>query len=122
MDIFCDIAARPGPSRPHADMDHGSVDCMALSKGGHLLVTGGADRRVVLRDAMTFEALLDLPLRAGNLMDLNFDFTGRHLVVVGSEFVVELWDLAALRDGLTAVGLAWDPPEPAIAPASGPVF
>jgi eukaryotic-like serine/threonine-protein kinase len=107
----------PGPLLEKAH--NGSVDCLALSPDGHLLATGGADHRVVLRDAMSFEALLDLPWWAGNLRDMTFDFTGRHLVVVGTDFNVDLWDLAALRDGLTAVGLGWDRPEPAIVPASG---
>jgi hypothetical protein len=82
------------------------VHCLALSPDGRLLATGGADHRVVLRDAMSFETLLGFPLWAGNLRNLTFDFTGRRLVIVGTDCDVDLWDLAALYDGLTDIGLA----------------
>ncbi len=88
----------------------GEVRCVALSPDGHLLVSGGADHRVVLRDAISFEKLLEFPAWAGNLRDLTFDSGGRRLAVVGTSSEVDLWDLAALRDGLTKVGLAWDRP------------
>jgi WD40 repeat protein len=107
----------PGPRLAHAH--EGSVDCLALSPDGRLLATGGADRRVVLRDAMSFERLFDLPLWAGTLRNLSFDFSGRHLAIVGTDSDVDLWDLAALNDDLKAVGLAWDRPAPAVMTASG---
>jgi hypothetical protein len=52
--------------------------------------------------------------------DLTFDFQGRRLAIVGSDCDVDLWDLAALHDGLTDLGLAWDRPTPAVVPISGP--
>jgi hypothetical protein len=58
-------------------------------------------------------------LWAGTLRNLSFDFTGRHLAIVGTDSDVDLWDLTALYDGLKAVGLAWDRPAPAVIPASG---
>jgi hypothetical protein len=82
------------------------VHCLALSPDGRLLATGGADHRVVLRDAMSFETLLGFPLWAGNLRNLTFDFKGRRLVIVGTDCDVDLWDLAAFSDGLTDIGLA----------------
>jgi WD40 repeat protein len=97
----------------------GSVDCLAVSPDGRLLATGGADHRVVLRDASSFESLLSLPLWAGNVRDLTFDSAGRRLAVVGTDCDVDLWDLAALHDGLTEIGLAWDRPAPAVVPPSG---
>jgi len=108
----------PGPRLENAH--EGSVECLALSPDGRLLATGGADHRVVLRDARSFEPLLAFPLWAGELRDLTFDFKGRRLAVVGTESDVDLWDLAALHEGLSAIGLAWDQPARAAAPAPGP--
>ena len=107
------------PGRRLENAHDGSVDCLALSPDGRLLATGGADHRVVLRDAMSFESLLALPMWAGNLRDLTFDFKGRRLAIVGTDSDVDLWDVAALYDGLTALGLAWDRPAPAIVAAPG---
>ena len=84
-----------------------SVDCLALSPDGRLLATGGADHRVVLRDAATFAPLLAFPAWTGELRNLTFDRTGTRLATVGTSSDVDLWDLAALRDGLRAMRLAW---------------
>jgi WD40 repeat protein len=99
--------------------DDGKVWCLALSPDGRLLATG-YHHQVVLRDAVSFATLLRFPLWDGTLRDLTFDFTGRRLAIVGTGSDVDLWDLAALRDGLTEVGLAWDRPAPVAVPASGP--
>jgi WD40 repeat protein len=85
----------------------GSVNCAALSPDGRLLITGGADHHIVLRDAKSFAPLLAFPTWAGELRDLTFDAKGRRLAIVGTDSDVDLWDLDALRDGLTAIGLAW---------------
>jgi WD40 repeat protein len=105
----------PGPSLEKSS--DGSVECLALSPDGRLLATG-SDHRVMLRDAQTFEVLLAFPLWTGALRELTFDSTGHRLAVVGTDSDVDLWDLAALRDGLTPLGLAWDRPAPAVAPTS----
>jgi eukaryotic-like serine/threonine-protein kinase len=105
----------PGPRLENAH--EGAVAYLALSPDGRLLATG-SDHRVVLRDAMSFETLLVLPLWAGELRDLTFDSRSRHLAIVGTDTDIDLWNLAALYDGLTAVGLAWDRPAPAVVPAS----
>jgi WD40 repeat protein len=105
----------PGLRLEHAH--EASVACLALSPDGRLLATA-SDHRVVLRDATTFETLLRLPLWDGTLRDLTFDATGRRLAIVGTGADVDLWDLDALRDGLAAIGLAWDRPAPAVVPAS----
>src|SRR5205823_6105069 len=93
----------PGPRLEKAH--RGSVDCLAVSPDGRLLATGGADHRVVLRDATSFAKLLEFPPWAGELRDLTFDARGRRLAVVGTESDVDCWDLAALHEGLTAIGL-----------------
>jgi hypothetical protein len=90
-----------------------------LSPDQRLLATLGADRRVVLRDAMSFETLLRFPLWDRTPRNLTFDSTGRQLAIAGTGANVELWDLDALRDGLTEIGLAWDRPAPAVTPESG---
>ncbi len=79
-----------------------------MTPDGRLLATAGADRRVMLRDTSSFERLLDFPMWAGNVRDLTFDFRGRRLIIVGTDCDVDLWDLAALHDGLRDLGLAWD--------------
>jgi WD40 repeat protein len=107
----------PGPRLEKAH--NGSVDCLALSPDDLLLATGGADHRVVLRDGLSLERLLDFPLRVGNVRDLTFDFKGRRLAIVGTGCNVDLWDLTALYDGLMEIGLAWDRPAPAVVPTSG---
>jgi serine/threonine protein kinase/WD40 repeat protein len=108
----------PGPRFEGAhESGVGGVKYMALSPDGRLLATGGGEHRVVLREALSFEPLLAFPQWAGALRDMTFDTTGRRLAIVGTESDIDLWDLAALHDGLTALGLAWDRVAPAL-PAS----
>src|SRR5262249_16913685 len=83
-----DLSPRPRLEHAHG----GSVDCLALSPDGRLLATGGADHRVVLRDAKSLETLLAFPLWAGELRDLTFDSKGRRLAIVGTDSEVDLWD------------------------------
>ena len=87
----------------------GSVACLAMSPDGRLLASA-SDHRVVLRDAQSLETLLQFPLWDGTLRDLTFACNGRRLAVVGTGNDVELWDLDALHEGLTDVGLDWDRP------------
>jgi serine/threonine protein kinase/WD40 repeat protein len=101
------------PGRRLEKAHAGKVRCLALSPDGRLLASGST-HRVVLRDALSFETLLRFPLWAGTLRDLTFDARGR-LAIVGTNRDVDLWDLAALRDGLAKIGLAWDQPAPAVA-------
>jgi serine/threonine protein kinase/WD40 repeat protein len=100
-----DLAPGPGVESTH----DGKIDCLAFSPDGRLLATG-SEHRVVLRDARSLEALLTFPVWAGTLRDMTFDCKGRRLAVVATESDVDLWDVAALHDGLTALGLAWDQP------------
>jgi tetratricopeptide (TPR) repeat protein len=102
------------PGRRLEKAHDGEVRCLALSPDGRLLASGSG-HRVVLRDPMSFETLLRFPLWTGTLRDLTFDSKGRRLAIVGTGSDVDLWDLAALRDGLAEIGLAWDRPPPASA-------
>jgi serine/threonine protein kinase/WD40 repeat protein len=105
----------PGVSLDHAH--EGEVLGMAVSPDGRLMASGGAERRVVLRDATSLETLLRFPLwNGGKLTDLTFDSKGHRLAIVGTASDVDLWDLPALRDGLTALGLGWDSPPAAVVP------
>jgi serine/threonine protein kinase/WD40 repeat protein len=104
------------PGRRLENAHDGGVECLALSPDGRLLASG-SDHRVVLRDARSFEPLLAFPVWTGTLRDLTFDSKGRRLAVVGTGSDVDLWDLAALHDGLERLGLAWDRPVPVANPA-----
>jgi WD40 repeat protein/tetratricopeptide (TPR) repeat protein len=105
----------------HLDKGHdGAIESLALARDGRILVTGGvSDRRVVVRDAATFEPLLTLPPWTGIVKDLAFDSSGRWLAIAGADSDVGLWDLRLVRDGLAAAGLAWDRPAPEVDPSSG---
>jgi WD40 repeat protein/tetratricopeptide (TPR) repeat protein len=89
-----------------------AIESLALSPDGRLLATGGRDRRVVLRDALTFEPWLTFPAWTGVVKDLAFDASGRWLAFAGADSDVALWDLGRVHDELAAVGLTWDQAAP----------
>jgi WD40 repeat protein len=116
---LCDLSIpdlTPGRRLEHAHPS--AIESLALSPDGRLLVTGGADRRAVFRDPVTFEPLLALPEWTAMVKDLAFTPSGRWLAYVGADSDVALWDLTALREGLQARGLAWDQSAPAAIAAS----
>jgi WD40 repeat protein len=108
----------PGHRLEHAHPT--AVESLALSPDGRFLASGGADRRVVIRDPATFEPLLAFPEWTGMVKDLAFTPSGRRLAYVGADSDIALWDLTELHEGLKATGLAWDQRAPAVLAASGP--
>jgi WD40 repeat protein len=109
----------PGHRLEHAHPS--AVESLALSPDGGLLASGGADRRVVIRDPATFEPLMAFPEWTGMVKDLAFTPSGSHLAFVGADSDIALWKVSELHEGLRATGLAWDQPAPAVVSTSGPV-
>ena len=95
----------------------GVIESLAIAPGGRLLATGGDDRRIILRDATTFEPLATLPIWTGRVRDLAFDPSGRWLAIAGADSDVGLWDLGLVHDELAALGLAWDQAPPSVSSA-----
>ena len=100
-----------------ANAHDNEIFSLSLSPDGRLLATSGRDRRVVLRDARTFEPWFTFPAWTGLVKDLAFDASGRWLAFAGADSDVGLWDLTLLHEDLQAAGLAWDQPPPAVVPA-----
>ena len=63
--------------------------------------------RLLRRETLDEIATLTPP-EPGIIMDMQFSPDGRHLYV-GVVNTIHVWDLHALRRGLGAVGLDWDP-------------
>jgi WD40 repeat protein/predicted Ser/Thr protein kinase len=101
----------------HAHAD--DIFALILSSDGRLLATSGRDRRVVLREARTFEPWFTFPTWTNLVKDLAFDASGRWLALAGADSEIALWDLTLLHEGLEAVGLAWGEPRPAVAARAG---
>jgi WD40 repeat protein/tetratricopeptide (TPR) repeat protein len=99
-------------------LDKGHEDAiasLALSPDGLLLATAGKDRRVVLRNPVTLQALLTFPNWTAPLQDVAFDVTGRWIAFAGVDSEIGLWDLGLIREELAAAGLAWDQSAPRVA-------
>jgi WD40 repeat protein len=92
----------------------GRVLSLALSPDGGWLATGGDDRRIVLRDSVTFRPLVTFPFWLGQVEGLAFDATGTRLAIVGVDSDAAVWDLEAVHQELAQLQLAWDQPAPAV--------
>ena len=72
---------------------------------------------MVLRDPRRFEPLVAFPAWSGAIKEIAFDATSSRLAISGNDVDISVWDLGLVRDGLSAIGLAWDRPAPVLAPA-----
>jgi hypothetical protein len=52
--------------------------------------------------------LLQLPRQESPIYDLAFELAGSHLAICGVEEQITVWDLAAVRARLKALGIDWD--------------
>jgi serine/threonine protein kinase/WD40 repeat protein len=96
------------PSFRSTSLHDGIVWSLALSADGRLLATGGADRRVVVRNPETFAPLFSLPPWTGTIKDLAFDDSSSYLALCGVDSDIAVWDLKRVLSELYPTGLAWD--------------
>jgi tetratricopeptide (TPR) repeat protein len=102
--------ARPPDGEPQTLGDpHAGSSVLALSPDGRWLATVGQGR-VALQDGRSLRTLFAIPVRDGAISKLAFDRDGDLLAIGGLEEDVTLWDLAAVRSALSAIGLDWDAP------------
>lgn len=85
----------------------GSVEALACSPDGRILVTGGDDRRVVVWDALTLKELFVLT-QTTRMHAVAFNPDGTKLAIAGLEKQITLWNLARVRPRLAEIGLDWD--------------
>jgi WD40 repeat protein len=96
----------------------GDTEAVALTPDGRLLASGGGWARVTLWDAGTGLELLQFPPQESPVYDLAFDPAGARLAICGVEEQITVWNLAAVRARLKALGIDWGLPAARVA-ASG---
>lgn len=86
----------------------GEIQAMAMSPNGRWLATGGADRRVVLWDAGTWQRLFTFPPHNAPILNVAFDSSGQYLGISEAQRDVTLWNLKLVRPQLVGLGLDWE--------------
>lgn len=79
-------------ARLHTLVGHiGSVKCLALSKDGSTLVSGGDDHRIILWDAVTGDLQLEMNAHVDSLTALEFRANDMGLLTSDLDGAVKLW-------------------------------
>jgi WD40 repeat protein len=71
---------------------HDRVSCLAFSRDGRHLATGGDDGAVWLWDVVTGQELVSLPAGGASVLAVAFSPDGRRLGAGGADGVVRVWD------------------------------
>lgn len=85
----------PGTVEVVFDQHHGTVDALAATRDATLVASGGDDRLVHVWDRATGEPVHTFVGHTDRVLDLAFSPDGSHLVSVGEDDRMILWDLAA---------------------------
>jgi WD40 repeat protein len=72
--------------------------CLRFSPDGKLLLTGGIDGRVIVRESASGEPLGELTGHTAMVFDVAFTPDGRRCVTVSDDHTARLWDLASKRE------------------------
>ncbi|EMD38758.1 hypothetical protein CERSUDRAFT_112472 [Gelatoporia subvermispora B] len=74
-----------------------SVTCLAYSKDGTLVASGGADRRIIIWDALTGEHKQTLEGHDSGILNIVFSPDGERLISVANQDHCRVWDLSSGR-------------------------
>ena len=104
-----DLAAEKPVAVKQATPHENYVSTLALH--GEQLITGGYDRRIVWTDRLTSQHVRTIEAHAGWVRKLVVSTNGTHLVSVGDDMLVKVWDTATGKLLTALAGHAAKTPE-----------